>query len=83
MVLMDVGEGGGGARRSRCEPAPLQHPIPLLSTQQIQHETHIKVLPKSAEKESGPGQPCMTNPSLTPSVPLSASKDKSCIERKR
>lgn len=25
----------------------------------------------------------MTNPSLTPSVPLSASKDKSCIERKR
>lgn len=41
-----------------------------------------KVLPKSAEKESGPGRPCMTNPSLTPSVPLSTSKDKSCIEYK-
>lgn len=37
-----------------------------------------KVLPKSAEKESGSGQPCMTNPPLTPSVPLSTSKDKSC-----
>ena len=40
------------------------------------------MLPKSAEKESGPGQPCMTNASLTPSVPLSTSKDKSCMEYK-
>lgn len=43
---------------------------------------HIKSCQKSAEKESGPGQSCMTNPSLTPSVPLSTSKDKSCIEYK-
>lgn len=40
------------------------------------------VLPKSAEKESGPGQSCMTNPPLTPSVLLSTSKDKSRIECK-
>lgn len=41
-----------------------------------------KPQPKSAEKESGAGQPCMTNPSLTPSALLSTSKDKCCMENK-